>query len=59
MIHVTILSEHVKTECVGFQTAGHAGYADAGQDIVCAAASVLVINTMNAIEQFTEDDVQV
>ena len=35
---------------------GHAGYADAGQDIVCAAASILVINTINAIEEFTEDD---
>ncbi len=31
-------------------------YADSGQDIVCAAASVLVINTMNSIEEFTEDD---
>ena len=27
-----------------------------GQDIVCAAASILVINTINAIEEFTEDD---
>ena len=26
-----------------------------GQDIVCAAVSVLVINTVNAIEQFTDD----
>ena len=35
---------------------GHAEYADPGQDIVCAAASILVINTINAIEEFTEDD---
>ncbi len=34
---------------------GHAGYADHGQDIVCAAVSVLVINTFNSIEQFTDD----
>jgi len=34
---------------------GHAGFADAGQDIVCAAVSVLVINTFNSIEKFTED----
>ena len=34
---------------------GHAGYADHGQDIVCAAVSVLVINTFNSIESFTED----
>ena len=35
---------------------GHAGYADAGQDIVCAAVSALVINTFNSIERFTDDD---
>ena len=34
---------------------GHAGYADHGQDIVCAAVSGLVINTFNSIERFTED----
>lgn len=39
----------------GFTIEGHAGYADEGQDIVCAAVSVLSINTVNAIEQFTED----
>ena len=35
---------------------GHAGFGSSGQDIVCAAASILVINTINAIEEFTEDD---
>ena len=55
MIHVTIFQNKYK-ECVGFQTEGHAEYADPGQDIVCAAASVLIINTMNAIELYTEDD---
>ena len=44
-----------KKECTGFQTEGHAEYADPGQDIVCAAVSVLIINTMNAIELYTED----
>ena len=34
---------------------GHAGYADKGTDIVCAAVSVLVINTFNSIETFTDD----
>lgn len=33
---------------------GHAGYASEGQDIVCASVSVLVINTINAIEKFTD-----
>ena len=55
MIHVTIFQNKYK-ECVGFQTEGHAEYANPGQDIVCAAASILVINTINAIEEFTEDN---
>ncbi|MBP3203864.1 MAG: ribosomal-processing cysteine protease Prp [Lachnospiraceae bacterium] len=29
---------------------GHAGYAKAGEDIVCAAISVLVISAMNSLE---------
>lgn len=37
---------------------GHAGYADMGQDIVCAGVSVLFINTANSIEQLTEDEVE-
>ena len=50
MIHVTIY-QNENRECVGFRTEGHAGYSEEGSDIVCAAASVLVINTMNAIER--------
>ena len=53
MIHITIF-KNKKKEFTGFKTRGHAGYSDEGQDIVCAAASVLVINTINAIEKFTE-----
>ena len=41
--------------CQGFDCRGHAGYADAGEDIVCSAVSVLTINTINAIENFTDD----
>lgn len=43
---------------MGFKSYGHAGMADAGQDIVCAAISILTINTMNAIEKFTQDKYQ-
>lgn len=39
----------------GFEVDGHAGYAEAGKDIVCAGISMLVINTINSIETFTED----
>ncbi len=39
---------------------GHAGYAEEGQDIVCAAVSALIITTVNSLEKFTDDkfDVQ-
>ena len=40
----------------GFSCTGHAGYANKGNDIVCAAVSVLVINTANAIEKFADCD---
>lgn len=36
----------------GFLCKGHAGFAEAGNDIVCAAVSILVINTVNSIEKF-------
>ncbi|MCR5098904.1 MAG: ribosomal-processing cysteine protease Prp [Lachnospiraceae bacterium] len=35
---------------------GHAAYGEYGTDIVCAAVSVLVINTLNAIEHLVGDD---
>ena len=34
----------------GFQISGHAGYAQHGQDIVCAAASFLAITVVNSLE---------
>lgn len=34
---------------------GHAGYADRGEDIICAAVSALTQNAVNSIEAFTED----
>ena len=34
---------------------GHAMYAESGFDIICSAVSVLFINTVNSIEQFTDD----
>ena len=54
MIHVTIY-QNENSECVGFRTEGHAGYSEKGSDVVCAAASMLVINTINAIEQYAKD----
>ena len=54
MINITVKKR--KGSYLDFLSKGHAGYAEEGQDIVCAAASILVINTINAIEEFTEDD---
>ena len=39
----------------GFSSEGHAGYAKHGRDIVCAAVSALVMNTLNSIHEFTSD----
>ena len=39
----------------GFEVSGHAGFAESGQDIICSAISILIINTINSIESFTED----
>ena len=57
MIHVTIFQNKYK-ECVGFQTEGHAEYANPGQDIVCAAVSALIITTVNSLEEFTEEQIE-
>lgn len=35
----------------GLTCIGHAGYGNSGEDIVCAAISVLVINTNNSLER--------
>ena len=35
---------------VGFESEGHAGYAESGHDIVCAAVSALLITCANGLE---------
>lgn len=42
-------------QLTGFKMVGHADYADHGNDIICAAVSILALNTVNSIETFTED----
>lgn len=54
MIRVTIY-QNSKQRILGFHVQGHAGYAESGSDIVCAAVSVLTQNAVNSIEQFTKD----
>ena len=38
-----------------FLSRGHAGYAEEGQDIICAAVSALTVNTVNSLEILTKD----
>jgi len=42
----------------GFRVTGHAGYDAEGQDILCAAVSVLSVNAVNSIETLTSDPVE-
>ncbi len=54
MITVTIYKK--SDQYLGFDISGHAGYAEEGSDIICAAVSALSLNTLNSIEAFTEDE---
>ncbi len=54
LIHINVYM-NMKKDFVGFSSKGHSGYAEQGHDIICAAASVLMINSTNAIEKFTRD----
>ena len=54
MIEITRIKNE-QGENIGFRCLGHAGFARHGKDIVCAAVSALVLNTINSIEEFTED----
>ena len=53
MVNVTIYKK--ESQITGFEFIGHAGFAKRGKDIVCAGISALVVNTINSIEQLTED----
>ena len=55
MIRVTIYQNTSSHKYFGFRMEGHAEFAAYGSDIVCAAVSALVINTINSIEALTED----
>ena len=59
MIKITIYQDS-ESRFTGFDCEDHAGYAEEGSDIVCAAVSALTINCMNSIEvltgaEFTQD----
>lgn len=54
MINVSIY-KNAENLITGFKVSGHADFSEYGSDIVCAAVSALVINTINSIENFTSD----
>ena len=54
MIQVEIIRDASKAY-VGFSIKGHAGYAEHGQDIIVQRFPFLAQNTVNSIEQFTDD----
>lgn len=47
----------IKREKDGVTMKGHAGYAPHGQDIVCAAVSVLMQTLIQSIEELTSDPI--
>ncbi|MCI9462338.1 MAG: ribosomal-processing cysteine protease Prp [Lachnospiraceae bacterium] len=53
---ITVTFHQTKSgEYKDFICSGHAGFDDHGRDIVCAAVSVLVINTINSLEEITKE----
>ena len=54
MINVIIKRDMDKV-AKGIEIKGHAGYAEYGQDIICAAVSSLALNMANSVEEFTDD----
>lgn len=55
MIKITVY-KNSEDFAVGLKLSGHAAYADRGYDIICSAISVLTINMVNSIENFTNDE---
>ena len=49
-----LISKH-NNEYSRLEAFDHAEYDDYGKDIVCSAVSVLIINTANSLEKFTDD----
>ena len=55
MIKVKILKK--ENQIYAFELSGHAEYDEHGKDIICSAVSMLVINTLNSINHFTDDHI--
>ena len=53
MITITVFKH--QDQYRGFRSSGHAGYAEEGSDIICAAVSALTVNAINSIDELTDD----
>jgi uncharacterized protein YsxB (DUF464 family) len=51
MIRVDVARERSSRQIVGFKVKGHALFAEAGKDIVCAGVSAVTVGTVNAAER--------
>ena len=49
-----IVSKDSHNNYKSFSCKGHADYDQSGKDIICSAVSMITINTINSIEQFTD-----
>ena len=54
MTNITIFRDK-NQNVLGFECIGHVGFAGFGQDVVCAGISILVQNTINSIQAYTEE----
>ena len=52
MINVTVKKR--QNEFLSLKVKGHAGYAEEGSDIICAAVSALTINLVNSLDELTD-----
>lgn len=52
---IQVIVKKQKENIMGFRVEGHSGYASQGLDIICSAVSVLTINCINSVEEFTSD----
>lgn len=54
---MTNITFYIKSDnsIIGFKSKGHAGFGVRGTDVVCASVSILLINTVNAIEKFASE----
>ncbi len=53
MIHISLKLHDEKIQSM--QISGHAGYADKGKDLICAAVSAISFGLCNALDQMKSD----